>query len=300
MENSTDSFFTQMPNGLLDALMSKDINNSLSSVLMVIARKTYGFHKKSDEISLSQFQKYTKFSRPTVVSALEKLKLVKLVVQVSKGRSKYASSEWKIDYSNWEEKLVKLAELVKNTQNHVASSLVKSPLHTKESQNKNYNYLKKSISTKGENPGGGTEPRPRAEIPTAVIYVSLIKSLRQKLEAEYGVAKDFHSLTYAFLYYLRRYEKVCGVEHPRYKIPQLYDCMTGFYRGILLIEQANLTTNDILARTINQWFETTDKDQNNLRLSHFAGRGASIFFKCLETIFAEEEIHLTKEDYVNS
>ena len=49
------------------------ISSSEWQVLMFVIRKTYGWHKKEDNISLTQFQKGTGLSRPTVIWAIKQL-----------------------------------------------------------------------------------------------------------------------------------------------------------------------------------------------------------------------------------
>lgn len=49
-------------------------------VLWVVLRKTWGWHKKEDSISLSQFEKMTGLSRPSVSEALNKLVGKKVLV----------------------------------------------------------------------------------------------------------------------------------------------------------------------------------------------------------------------------
>lgn len=49
-------------------------------VLWVVLRKTWGWHKKEDAISITQFQKATKLSRPSVTEALDKLVGKKVLV----------------------------------------------------------------------------------------------------------------------------------------------------------------------------------------------------------------------------
>ena len=48
--------FTQIPNVILDKLMS-NLTDAELRVLMYICRRTYGFHRKADKISYSQFEK---------------------------------------------------------------------------------------------------------------------------------------------------------------------------------------------------------------------------------------------------
>ena len=115
MDSKNESLFTQIPNELMEILMSNALSRNEIRVLLLIARKTYGFHKKSDQISLTQFQEKLGLSRQGVVSILKRLELVNICRQVHKGNSRLASSEWLIDTTNYPEKLVKLSGLVKFT-----------------------------------------------------------------------------------------------------------------------------------------------------------------------------------------
>lgn len=65
--------YTQIANELLEKLGSFSFLGSEFQVIFCVIRKTYGFHKKEDIISLTQFEKFTGLSRPTVVSVLKNL-----------------------------------------------------------------------------------------------------------------------------------------------------------------------------------------------------------------------------------
>ena len=52
-----------MPNKLLMGLMSTRLSNRERRIVDAIVRKTYGFHKPSDRISLSQFEDMTGIPR---------------------------------------------------------------------------------------------------------------------------------------------------------------------------------------------------------------------------------------------
>ena len=67
--------FTKVPNFLFDL----DINTYERTILMFIARKTIGWGKESDGISLSQFTKYCRFSKKTVIKSLKSLEEKKLI-----------------------------------------------------------------------------------------------------------------------------------------------------------------------------------------------------------------------------
>lgn len=301
MSTSQQSYHTQMPNELMEILMSKMVNASMKSVLTLIARKTYGFHKETDEISLTQFEKHTGLTRPTIVASLSKLQQAQLVLLLSKGRSRISSNRWQLDLSNWEEKLVKLHELVKNDP----LQLVKNPLHTKEKQNKFNNYLPTSSSFKETNFGGETQPlpetRPKRETPTDVIFLSQLKKLKVKLDSqlekitdarlneEYELSRNTNASLKGILYYIRKYKAVLGVDHPRYKSPQVHDCMLGFLSGIWDIEQTNLPVDETVIRVVDRWFASTRTEENNLRLNHFVGNSGKniIFYNCFQDVLLD-------------
>ena len=74
--------FTQVPNFILDFMMA-DTSCSEFKVLMYVCRRTYGFHKKSDKIAISQIidgitdrdgkvlDKGTGLGRRTVINAIK-------------------------------------------------------------------------------------------------------------------------------------------------------------------------------------------------------------------------------------
>lgn len=53
MKNSLTPNFTQIPNIILDEYLSK-LSHAETKVLLYLCRRTYGFHKQSDYISISQ------------------------------------------------------------------------------------------------------------------------------------------------------------------------------------------------------------------------------------------------------
>lgn len=109
------------------------------AVALFIIRKTYGFQKKQDEISLTQFQEGVKRSRQTIVTALKNLQLVGVVRLVKRGTSKAHSNLYAINkyWDTW--KVVKTARLVKRkrgTSLTEAPQLVQTARHTKETKEK--------------------------------------------------------------------------------------------------------------------------------------------------------------------
>jgi phage replication O-like protein O len=83
--------YTQTPNDLFDSIM-KRLSESELKVAMAIVRKTFGYHKKYDAVSLSQLEEMTGLSRSACsvgVSSLIAMGLVKIVGTGKRGVSIY-------------------------------------------------------------------------------------------------------------------------------------------------------------------------------------------------------------------
>lgn len=79
--------FTTLDNRLIDDGIIGDLTGAELKVYLVILRKTVGYHKLDDKISISQIEKITKLSRPSVIKALTELKRKGLIVQTTCGKN---------------------------------------------------------------------------------------------------------------------------------------------------------------------------------------------------------------------
>ena len=66
--------FTQVPNDILEALARTHLSPYESNVILFIIRKTFGWNKTEDWISLSQIAEGTKIAKPNVCRTLNSLK----------------------------------------------------------------------------------------------------------------------------------------------------------------------------------------------------------------------------------
>lgn len=64
---------TDLANELVDQFAKLHLSGNEWMILWVVIRRTYGWHKKEDKISLTQFQKASGLPRPTVQESLNKL-----------------------------------------------------------------------------------------------------------------------------------------------------------------------------------------------------------------------------------
>lgn len=82
-----------------EALTSIRISGEARQVLDFIIRKTYGWGKKEDKISLSQFALATKISKISVIKAINKLISMNLITK--KGNQNTNSYKFNKDFSSW-------------------------------------------------------------------------------------------------------------------------------------------------------------------------------------------------------
>ncbi len=71
----------QVPNAFVDEVLAK-ISDAACKLYLVICRKTRGWNKEMDSISLTQFEEITGKTRPTVIKCLRELIKVGLVVEL--------------------------------------------------------------------------------------------------------------------------------------------------------------------------------------------------------------------------
>jgi len=193
--------YTKIANEILEKIISSNLNGCEISVILHIFRKTYGYNKKEDEISLSQFLKAIPVSKPTICKAIKNLQLVKIIKLVKRGSSKNSSNLWVFNknYDEWQlVKKFKLVKKQKSTSKEIETQLVKKPLHTKDNIQKKYT---KEINT--------SEQGSRDEIKILNrFYDNGNKGLnfgnKTEREAskwllkEYGLEKTLNTIDYAF------------------------------------------------------------------------------------------------------
>lgn len=126
--------FTRIANEILEHLCLAGINGSEYRILISVIRKTYGFNKKKDYISLTQYQKLTTMNRPQAVKTIKSL--------VSKRILLKDNSVYKLN-KNWEEWVV--AKRIPSMQKDTTASM---QLDTKSSMQLDTYKRKKETITK--------------------------------------------------------------------------------------------------------------------------------------------------------
>ncbi len=131
--------YTAIANEILEALIKANLSGVELSIAFYIIRKTYGFQKKEDQISLSQFMKAIPVTKPSICKSLKNLRLVNIIILVRKGNSRKSSNLYAFnkDYDSWQ--LVNKYKLVKDgkrTSKQKETKLVNKSIHTKETLTK--------------------------------------------------------------------------------------------------------------------------------------------------------------------
>ena len=91
--------YTRIANEILERLVQMHLAPNQWQVLLCIIRKTYGWYKKTDRISLTQFHEISGMDRSSVVRAIRTLKEMNLItVKASQKGNVYGLNK---DYHSW-------------------------------------------------------------------------------------------------------------------------------------------------------------------------------------------------------
>lgn len=144
MNNKLNPNFTQIPNVFFDEIYS-NLGYAELKVLLYLMRRTYGFHKKTDKISLTQFEKGiegldngTGLARKNIFQALDSLVKKELVLINKKGRinsySLYLDSDLLLGTQSTQTRYAKLPILgtQSNLQKKEKESIQKKEIHSIE------------------------------------------------------------------------------------------------------------------------------------------------------------------------
>src|SRR6185295_8473580 len=89
-------------NKILEGLARMPLNTNEWRLLMVIVRKTFGWKKQGDKISVSQFQNLTGLLRGAVCRSLKSLEIKKVIVAERFGKCKTVAYKLQDNTAFWE------------------------------------------------------------------------------------------------------------------------------------------------------------------------------------------------------
>lgn len=94
--------FTAIANELMDALIKVDLSGQEFKIALLIIRKTYGFNKKDDAVSLTQMMGFTgmgKIRCSQVVNRLQLMKIITVTENINGIGKKYKLNK---DFEKWD------------------------------------------------------------------------------------------------------------------------------------------------------------------------------------------------------
>lgn len=97
----TEDGFTKIANEIMDALCRIRIPGEEMQVLNSILRKTYGWGKCEDAISLSQFVEMTGMLKPHIIKSIRGLLLKKVITVTENGNAFVKVYKFNKDYDQW-------------------------------------------------------------------------------------------------------------------------------------------------------------------------------------------------------
>ena len=131
--------YTAIANEILERLYAIPLSGSEYKIILCILRKTYGWRKKSDRISLSQLVTETKLSRKQVCESINKLVTKRLLFKLK--TSQINEYYFNKDYEMW-----LVTERLMGSYRNVTSSRAQASY-----RNVTYKRNKENIQKKGNN-----------------------------------------------------------------------------------------------------------------------------------------------------
>ena len=135
----TNGGFTRIANELIDTFCRYRLSGEEWLVLWVIIRKTYGFNKKLDAISLGQFSSITGLKRQNVFRAINKLSSKQIIAVIKNGDRVIVSYGLQKDYDGWKPVIKKDDSNQKRLQTVIKkdSELSSKKIPTKDNKDNN-------------------------------------------------------------------------------------------------------------------------------------------------------------------
>lgn len=113
--------YTRIANELMEALAHIRIPGEARQIIDTIIRKTYGFNKKADMISLSQFCLATGMKKPTCSRAIRTASTMNIIKKDNNGNHFYSINK---DFETWKPLSKKITHIIKK-DNHTKDNITK-------------------------------------------------------------------------------------------------------------------------------------------------------------------------------
>jgi phage replication O-like protein O len=265
--------YTKIANEILEKLYEFPIDREPMRILLFILRKTYGYHKKRDRISLSQFVKALGKDRSSICRDIRKLTNMKIIVKIQNDDG--TEYEFNKDYEGWV-----VAPTPRGTgDNKVVAPVTITPVaptpHTKETITKEKNKRKPrvffdkqgkeiSLSTGDEYQADGWSPKDRLVMKRRIEKALGLGRSTKWTQLLYGSAWDFKK---AFHFYQ-------GYEYPDNIVP------------------------DEVAKTLANWYELgeTRETVKEMMMAFFEGSKAKVVTITPNSVFSSHTYNSWKQN----
>jgi len=148
--------YTSLANDIMDHLAGIRVPGEARQVLDFILRKTYGWHKKEDPISLTQFEKATGLKRANVVRSLKTLLRMNIIYKgsinldtpsINNDTTNIQVYGFQKDFDSWRVVSKQIPSIITDTEGSIKSGkrVVSELIHTKDKLQKKTN--KRKVST---------------------------------------------------------------------------------------------------------------------------------------------------------
>ena len=135
--------YTRIANELLEQLSKTKIRSEALQLILAIIRKTYGFNKKKDMISTSQFMELTGLSRASVYRARRKLRDANMITIYTSDDSQIRSYSIQKNYDKWKVS-TKMNRGLKSVD-RVSTKVIHNHLPQRHPQKKDKQYTKEIV-----------------------------------------------------------------------------------------------------------------------------------------------------------
>lgn len=121
--------FTKIANEIMEAIAQTRISGEARQIIDVVIRKTYGFQKIEDGISLSQFCLATGLKKPTCCRAIKKA--INMNIIIKKDNGNISSYKFNKDFDTWKP-LSKKITIIKKDNKSLSKKIPTKYIYTKE------------------------------------------------------------------------------------------------------------------------------------------------------------------------
>lgn len=264
--------YTPVANEILEKLYEIDIDGVPLRTVLFIIRKTYGYNKKRDRISLSQFSQALGKDRAQICRVLKKLESMKIIIRIQDDNG--TEYEFNKDYDGWQ---VVTPRSLGGSDSQANKLVTPRPIgvvtprsHTKDNNTKDRKTVVSSLS---EIPGIQTGENYQADGHSPLDEKNRIRKLAKKL----GLIETNPKVKFM------------------YKVGNDFKTACREYTGAEYIGNVHLET---VARNLKTWYEKgeTRETMQEMIDAYFAGKKGKELTATPTAVFSDHTYNSWKQN----